>query len=163
MLRNYGSRVRYHNEVIGYNSRLDELQAAFLRVKLQHLDEWNARRKALAERYLARLSPLHAQLGLPFAASWADHVWHLFPVRHAARNSLQKKLSDDGVQTIIHYPTPPHSQPAYSTSTPAQQRFPVAETIHNEILSLPLHPHLSTTLQDQVISSVLDFLQTNVD
>jgi dTDP-4-amino-4,6-dideoxygalactose transaminase len=163
ILRNYGSRTRYHNEVIGYNSRIDELQAAFLRVKLRHLDEWNARRKALAERYLAHLSPLHAQLGLPFTASWADHVWHLFPVRQASRNALQKKLSEDGVQTIIHYPTPPHSQPAYSTSTAAQQRFPVAETIHHEILSLPLHPQLSITLQDQVISSVFDFFRTKVN
>lgn len=163
VLRNYGSSVRYKNEVIGYNSRLDELQAAFLRVKLRHLDEWNARRKTLAERYLARLSPLHSQLALPFTASWAGHVWHLFTVRHAARNALQRRLSEDEVQTIIHYPIPPHRQPAYSTSPAAQQRFPIAEKIHREILSLPLHPQLSVSLQDQVISSVLEFFRTNVD
>ena len=96
MLRNYGSRQRYHNEVNGFNSRLDELQAAFLRVKLRHLDEWNARRRKIAALYLSELSTLNPHLTLPHVPDWADPAWHLFVIRHPCRNALQDGLSQSG-------------------------------------------------------------------
>jgi dTDP-4-amino-4,6-dideoxygalactose transaminase len=120
-LRNYGSKKRYYNEVIGYNSRLDELQAAFLRVKLRHLDEWNERRSKIAAIYLHELSDLSSQLFsvsgfqlLPTVPSWATPVWHLFVIRHPQREALQKKLTEAGIGTLIHYPVPPHRSGAYA-------------------------------------------------
>jgi len=112
-LRNYGSQIKYHNEVVGYNSRLDELQAALLRVKLTRLDEWNERRRQVAARYLQELSG-QQKLALPHLPAWAEPVWHLFVVRHGQRDALQKALTQAGVGTMIHYPIPPHLQPAYS-------------------------------------------------
>ena len=106
-LRNYGSKKKYYNECIGYNSRLDEMQAAFLRVKLKKLDEWNGRRSKVAEGYLAKMRG-SAGLTLPFVPEWAEPVWHLFVVRHAKRDALQAKLTEAGVGTLIHYPVPPH-------------------------------------------------------
>jgi dTDP-4-amino-4,6-dideoxygalactose transaminase len=141
VLRNYGSRVRYHNEVIGYNSRLDELQAAFLRVKLRHLDAWNGRRTQLARLYLDRLSG--SKCVLPFVPDWAEVVWHLFVIRHSERDALQKQLSDDGIQTIIHYPIPPHLSGAYSDIEFKRGDFPIAERMADEVLSLPIGPQLS--------------------
>lgn len=141
VLRNYGSRVRYHNEVIGYNSRLDELQAALLRVKLRHLDAWNGRRTQLARLYLDRLSG--SECVLPFVPDWAEVVWHLFVIRHSARDALQKRLSDEGVQTIIHYPIPPHLSGAYSDMEFKRGDFPIAERMADEVLSLPIGPQLS--------------------
>jgi dTDP-4-amino-4,6-dideoxygalactose transaminase len=158
VLRNYGSRVRYHNEVIGYNSRLDGLQAAFLRVKLRHLDEWNARRKAIAKTYLShlpaavsvrrgglRLSSLNPELVVPSVPEWADPVWHLFVIRHQKRDALQKHLADHGVQTIIHYPIPPHLSGAYSDMEFRRGDFPIAEKMAADVLSLPLGPFHSTS------------------
>lgn len=141
VLRNYGSRVRYHNEVIGYNSRLDELQAAHLRVKLRHLDAWNGRRTQLARLYLDRLSG--SECVLPFVPDWAEVVWHLFVIRHSARDALQKRLSDEGIQTIIHYPIPPHLSGAYSDMEFKRGDFPIAERMADEVLSLPIGPQLS--------------------
>ena len=143
VLRNYGSRVRYHNEVPGYNSRIDELQAAFLRVKLRHLDEWNARRSKIAEQYLSQLSIPDSQLVLPIVPSWASPVWHLFVVRHPQRDALQKYLADWGIQTIIHYPIPPHLSGAYADleTTVQTSKLPIAEQLANQVLSLPIGPH----------------------
>ena len=140
MLGNYGSKVKYHNEVKGFNSRLDELQAAFLREKLKKLDEWNDRRKVLATDYLHQLQG--GNLVLPFVPDWADPVWHLFVVRSRQRDDLQSHLQRHGIGTMIHYPIPPHLQEAYAELGYKQGDFPIAEIIHKEILSLPIFPHL---------------------
>lgn len=141
VLRNYGSRVKYVNEVQGYNSRLDPIQAAVLRVKLPHLDAWNARRSDLAAAYIRGLSG--SALLLPYVPEWAIPVWHLFVVRHPQRGALQQYLSDAGVGTLIHYPIPPHRQTAYQNAGYTSEAFPVASRIAEEALSLPMGPHLS--------------------
>ena len=142
VLRNYGSRVKYVNEVQGYNSRLDPLQAAILRVKLAHLDEWNERRRAIAARYQQGLAD--CGLTLPHVPDWADPVWHLYVVQHPQRDALHKKLADAGVGTLIHYPIPPHLQQAYAAAGYVQGRFTIAERIANQCLSLPMGPHLNS-------------------
>jgi len=146
-LRNYGSKKRYYNEVIGYNSRLDELQAAFLRVKLRHLDEWNERRSKIAAVYLdglkAESGKQRAEIILPFVPDWATPVWHLFVIRHPQRDALQQKLTEAGIGTLIHYPVPPHRSGAYSAMHLAPGALPIAEAIASTVLSLPIGPHLS--------------------
>jgi dTDP-4-amino-4,6-dideoxygalactose transaminase len=156
VLRNYGSRVRYHNEVIGYNSRLDELQAALLRVKLRRLDDWNSRRTHLARLYLDSLQG--SQCTLPFVPDWADPVWHLFVIRHSRRDALQKHLVDYGVQTIIHYPIPPHLSGAYAAGF-KRGDLSVAELMANEVLSLPIGPHLAEEHAETVADTVRTFPQ----
>ncbi|MDD3575816.1 DegT/DnrJ/EryC1/StrS aminotransferase family protein [Halothiobacillus sp.] len=141
VLRNYGSRVKYVNEVIGYNSRLDPIQAAVLRIKLKYLDSWNLRRKTIADHYLEELGKLRCTL--PSAPNRIKPVWHLFVIRHANRDKLQKKLTELGINTLIHYPIPPHKQAAYSAMKFRQTDFPVASRLANELLSLPIGPHLS--------------------
>ncbi len=143
VLRNYGSRRKYYNEVQGFNSRLDELQAAFLRVKLARLDEWNARRKELADLYRSQLSTLDAQLSLPAVPTWAEPVWHLFVVRHPRRDELQRRLTEAGIGTLIHYPVPPHLSQAYAELNIRQGSLPIAEASADTVLSLPMGPHLS--------------------
>lgn len=150
VLRNYGSQVKYHNEVVGYNSRLDELQAALLRVKLTRLDEWNERRRQVAAKYLRELS-FQQDLILPHVPEWADPVWHLFVVRHSERDSLQKVLAEAGIGTMIHYPIPPHLQPAYSGLNMNPGDFPISEQMADEVLSLPIGPHLSDKQLSQVV------------
>lgn len=151
-LRNYGSRVKYHNEVKGWNSRLDEIQAAFLRVKLARLDAANDRRRQIAARYLDGMAG--AGLVLPHVPNWADPVWHLFVVRHEDRDGLAERLKARGVSTLIHYPVPPHLQPAYAELGLGAGAFPVSERIHTEILSLPMGPTMSDAEIDQVIAAV---------
>jgi dTDP-4-amino-4,6-dideoxygalactose transaminase len=150
VLRNYGSQVKYHNEVIGYNSRLDELQAALLRVKLAKLDEWNERRRQVVVWYLQGLSE-YQKLILPHVPDWAEPVWHLFVIRHAQRDALQKVLSESGVGTMIHYPIPPHLQPAYAGLNWSEGAFSISEVMAKEVLSLPMGPHLSN---DGVLSVI---------
>jgi dTDP-4-amino-4,6-dideoxygalactose transaminase len=152
VLRNYGSRVKYVNETKGFNSRLDPMQAAILRVKLAHLDEWNARRSAIAARYQKDLSG--AGLRLPFVSDWAEPVWHLYVVQHAQRDGLQKALTAAGIGTLIHYPIPPHLQSAYGDMAYGQGSFPISETIHNEVLSLPIGPTMSLNDAEKVIEAV---------
>jgi len=142
VLCNYGSRLKYHNEIKGINSRLDELQAAFLREKLKKLDAWNKRRKEFAAEYISALA--HSTVVLPFVEEWSDPVWHLFVVRNPQRDQLQKKLSEAGITTMIHYPIPPHLQGAYIELGYQLGDFPVAEKIHQEVLSLPMGPNLSS-------------------
>jgi dTDP-4-amino-4,6-dideoxygalactose transaminase len=156
VLGNYGSHVKYHNEVKGFNSRLDELQAAFLREKLKKLDEWNERRKAVAAKYLNTLSD--ANIGLPHVLEWADPVWHLFVIRSQQRDQLQRKLSEAGAGTMIHYPIPPHLQGAYAELGFSSGAFPVSERIHREVLSLPMGPHLDKLQLQSVIDAVKDAL-----
>ena len=141
VLRNYGSRVKYVNEVQGYNSRLDPIQAAVLRVKLQHLDAWNVRRAAIASTYLEGLR--NTALMLPQVPEFADPAWHLFVIRHQNRAALQKQLTDAGIGTLIHYPIPPHRQQAYASSSFKHDAFPIASRMADEVLSLPMGPHLS--------------------
>jgi dTDP-4-amino-4,6-dideoxygalactose transaminase len=215
VLRNYGSRVRYHNEVPGYNSRIDELQAAFLRVKLRHLDEWNARRAVIAKQYLAalgreqetgdgrqeerdrrreegdrehvtgnkdRVSEKKCEGGdtfysssiiknpkskivLPTVPPWAKPVWHLFVIRHPCREALQKHLADHGIQTLVHYPIPPHLSGAYSSLpppdscslSPGRWHLPIAEQLANEVLSLPISPHTTHEHVREVCGSIQTF------
>ncbi|MBI3897339.1 MAG: DegT/DnrJ/EryC1/StrS family aminotransferase [Gammaproteobacteria bacterium] len=142
VLGNYGSRVKYHNETQGYNSRLDELQAAFLRVKLRCLDEWNSRRTRFAAEYRELLA--EGDLTLPHVPIWAEPVWHLFVVRHEERDALQKWLGDGGIGSMIHYPVPPHLQPAYVQLGYGRGDFAVAERLADTVLSLPIGPHISS-------------------
>jgi dTDP-4-amino-4,6-dideoxygalactose transaminase len=141
VLRNYGSRVKYVHEVEGVNSRLDEIQAAVLRVKLGRLDEWNARRRAVAAVYDEALAD--APLVLPHVPEWAEPVWHLYVVRTPRRDALQRALAEQGIGTLVHYPTPPHLQGAYRSLGMGPGSFPVSEQIHREVLSLPIGPHLA--------------------
>ncbi|WCJ59696.1 DegT/DnrJ/EryC1/StrS family aminotransferase [Fontisphaera persica] len=142
MLRNYGSEIKYHHEYCGFNSRLDELQAAFLRVKLNRLDEWNQRRQRLAQIYLENLAGIDG-LTLPRIAEGAETTWHLFVVRHSRRDELQKRLTAAGIGTLIHYPIPPHLSGAYAGYGWKHSDFPIAEELANTVLSLPMGPHLS--------------------
>lgn len=151
-LRNYGSKVKYHHELPGLNSRLDSLQAAFLRIKLRRLDEWNERRRSLAARYLERLADVEG-LVLPAVPGWAEPVWHLFVVRHPRRDALQARLSEAGVDTIIHYPIPPHLGGAYADEF-AGAGLPVAERLADEVLSLPIGPHLALEDAENVAVAV---------
>lgn len=152
VLRNYGSRVKYVNEVQGWNSRLDPIHAAVLRVKLQHLDEWNARRADIARQYLEGLA--HRSLVVPHVPEWAAPAWHLFVVRHPQRDALQQRLSESGVGTLIHYPIPPHRQAAYAESGFGQAAFPLASRMADEVLSLPIGPQQSEAQTQAVIDAV---------
>jgi len=186
VLRNYGSRVKYVNEVQGYNSRLDPIQAAILRVKLAYLDEWNARRRVIAAQYQKGLaesattgttsttsttgtgahgtatddqvatSQASSRLILPTVPNWADPVWHLYVVRHKNRDGFQKHLEGQGVSTLIHYPIPPHLQGAFKSMGFKKGDFPIAERIHNEIVSLPISPSITTQEAEQVVKACHD-------
>lgn len=156
VLRNYGSRVKYHNEIKGFNSRLDPLQAAFLRVKLKHLDDWNERRARVAERYLEALSN-GSEILSPESPESAKSVWHLFVVKHRRRDDLQKFLEKSGVGTLIHYPIPPHLSEAYSEEAFKRENYPVAEDLAASVLSLPISPHVSSEQQTRVIEALLEF------
>lgn len=141
LLRNYGSREKYVNEVQGSNSRLDPLQAAVLRVKLGHLDAWTDRRRDIAKAYYAGLSG--SDLILPHVPDWADPVWHLYVVRASDRDKVQKRLSDAGIGTLIHYPIAPHMQKSYADLGIPLDALPVARKFASEVLSLPIGPHLA--------------------
>lgn len=150
-LRNYGSRQRYHHEEPGLNSRLCELQCAFLRAKLPHLAAWNERRRRLAAIYLDRLSGL-PDLTLPHVPAWADPVWHLFVVRTRRRDELAAHLARCGIGFQIHYPIPPHLSGAYASLGWGRGTFPLAEALATEVLSLPIGPHH----RDEQIHTVCD-------
>lgn len=133
-LRNYGSEEKYHNDFVGINSRLDEIQASFLRVKLPLLDKENAARKRVAKRYLSEIK--NDKITLPFYDGSENHAFHLFIIRTSRRDELQHYLSENGIQTLIHYPIPPHKQKALKQYH--HLSFPITEKIHNEVLSLPI-------------------------
>lgn len=151
MLRNYGSTKKYLNELKGFNSRLDELQAALLRVKLKKLDEWNGRRKKIAQQYQKLLKNI-PQAVMPYVPEWADPAWHLFVIRHVHRDELQNALGSAGVGTMIHYPIPPHRQNAYLDLGYKEGSFSISEQLAKEVLSLPMGPHLDEEQQSCVIS-----------
>lgn len=140
------------HELAGFNSRLDPVQAVALRVKLRVLDAWNARRQAIAARYDAALSGLG--LTLPTVPAWADPVWHLYVARHPSRDGLQQALARAGVQTQIHYPTPPHRQAAYAGDGFRAGQFPLAESMAGTVLSLPIGPQMSAQDVEGVIDAV---------
>ena len=152
-LRNYGSKRKYQHDVLGFNSRLDELQAAFLKVKLRKLDEWNCRRRSVAARYLSELDGL-SELIPPFVPDWAEPVWHLFAVRHRRRDEFQDFLTEAGVGTLIHYPIPPHLCGAYVSLGWKAGDLPVAEEIARTELSLPIGPHLQMERQKIAIHEI---------
>lgn len=154
-LRNYGSHEKYVNDEAGWNSRLDELQAAVLRSKLEVIDEWNTRRKAVAARYLVGLEG--TGVVLPTVPEWADPVWHLFVVRTQERVALREHLEGAGVGTAIHYPIPPHRQLAYAGLELAAGALPISEAMHREVLSLPMGPHMEDEQVERVIEAVRSF------
>ena len=156
VLRNYGSKVKYVNEVQGYNSRLDPIQAAILRVKLTRLDEWNARRSQIAARYQSGLAT--CGLILPSIPNVVAPVWHLYVVQHERREVLQEFLAEAGVSTLIHYPIPPHRQQAYGKANFESGLFPLAEQLSNRVLSLPIGPNQSSEDVDKVIQACLEFI-----
>ena len=147
-LRNFGSEEKYKNEYIGINSRLDELQAAFLSVKLPNLDTENNIRKAIAKSYISGVK--NEKITLPFWDLSDNHVFHLFVIRTEKRGELQKYLLKNGIETMIHYPIPPHQQKAYKFWN--HLSFPITEKIHNEVLSLPMSPVLTVDEVDFIIS-----------
>jgi dTDP-4-amino-4,6-dideoxygalactose transaminase len=160
-LRNYGSVQKYQHELQGTNSRIDELSAAFLRIKLKRLSEWNARRSQVATQYIKRLSKVslhdkfqHYTVGLPSIAPWALPVWHLFVIRYPYREKLRNKLADAGIGTLIHYPIPPHLSKAFQNLGHHRGCFPIAEEISDEILSLPIGPHCKPVDLDLIITTI---------
>lgn len=153
MYRNYGSKEKYYNEVAGYNMRLDELQAAFLRVKLRHLENWTKERQEIASCYNEALGNV-SRITLPKVLDEATHSYHLYVIRTKQREILQKKLSENGIGTLIHYPVPPHLQKAYAHLGYKQGDFPIAEAMANEVLSLPMWPGMNFNLVSMLVESL---------
>lgn len=157
-LRNYGSHEKYKNIYQGVNSRLDEIQAAMLSVKLKYLEEDIQRRREIAELYMRRINNEFIRLPLDkdvSALSLESHVWHLFVVRSDNRDALQRHLAQAGIQTLIHYPIPPHKQEAYKVWN--ELSFPITEEIHSQVLSLPIGPTMSVADAEAVISACNSF------
>ena len=156
LLRNYGSVKKYHHMLRGYNRRLDTLQAAILRVKLERIDAWNAARRQHAQQYnqLLKYSPL----ALPLVADFAEPVYHLYVVRTQDRDALQAHLQERGVSTVIHYPIPIHLQPAYRDLGYARGDFPITEGYAEQILSLPMYPELTPDAIEYVTGTIEDFV-----
>ncbi|MCB9331988.1 MAG: DegT/DnrJ/EryC1/StrS family aminotransferase [Lewinellaceae bacterium] len=154
--RNYGSEQKYFNRYAGVNSRLDELQAAALLVKLQHLDRWNQQRAMLAQRYLDGLDAV-PQIALPHVAPGCTHVWHLFVIRTVYRDALRQFLTKKGIQTMVHYPLPPHLQEAFAHLGFKKGQFPIAEQLAQTSLSLPLYPGMPEGHVDRVVDAIRQF------
>lgn len=152
-LRNYGSRTKYFYDFKGFNSRVDELQAAFLRAKLVKLDDWNRRRRAIADYYLRELRNVPG-LTLPSIAPGMESVWHIFAVQHPRRDSLQQELAQAGVGTLIHYPVPPHLSDAYAELGLKPGSLPIAERLAKTVLSLPMGPHVKTQEAEEVVRAM---------
>lgn len=156
MLRNYGSRIRYRHETRGLNTRLDPMQAAVLRVKLRHLDEWNCLRRRWATVYLEELGAV-SELVLPTVMEGTKPVWHLFVVRHPRRDGLQHDLDREGIETLIHYPIPPHRSEAYADAAFPAGGYPITEQLAATVLSLPMGPQMGRKDVVQVIEAVKRF------
>ena len=154
VLRNYGSQKKYYNEIIGYNTRLDECQAAILSIKLKYLNQWNLERQIIASKYISELKSIK-KLILPHTEHLATHIYHLFVIRIKERNQLQQYLLDNGVSTLIHYPIPLHLQEAYKNLGFKIGDFPVAEEIASTILSLPIWPGMN----DEQIYYITDLIK----
>lgn len=158
LLRNYGSKKKYFNNEIGINSRLDPLQAAVLSVKLKILDKWTEQRCTIANTYKEKLN--NCGLILPYVPDWANPVWHLYVVRSQARNKLQDHLTKTGIETLIHYPIPPHMQAAYNNLNIPAETLPLSKQISQEILSLPIGPHLNNDKIVFIIDEVIKISNT---
>jgi dTDP-4-amino-4,6-dideoxygalactose transaminase len=148
-LRNYGSHKKYHNDLKGMNSRLDEMQAAILNVKLKYIDDEIEKRRAIAHYYLNNID--NPSIILPRLLDEASHVWHLFVIQHKERTRLQTYLKEQQIQTLIHYPIPPHKQLAYSELNALN--LPITERIHSDVLSLPISPVQSLEDTQKVIAA----------
>jgi len=155
-LRNYGSLKKYYNEEPGYNMRLDELQAAFLKVKLDYLEQWNEQRIAAASLYRKNLENING-IVLPFEAPQARHVYHLFVIKTEHRDQLQKYLLDKSIHTLIHYPVPPHLQKAYQFLNYKKGDFPIAENLASTMLSIPLYPGIKVEEINYVSKCIAEF------
>ena len=155
MLRNYGEEVRYHHSVRGFNSRLDEIQAAILRVKLKHLDEWNDARRERACAYGKHLQGL--PIALPVEAPWGRHIYHLFVVRTPQRDRLQKHLHEREIGALLHYPIPIHLQKAFADLNVPRGALPETEKACDEVISLPLYPELPFESIEQIACAVAEF------
>jgi dTDP-4-amino-4,6-dideoxygalactose transaminase len=153
VLRNYGSRQKYLNEEIGYNNRLDELQAAILRVKLKHLEEWTRQRQQIASWYNTTLIDV-PNIVLPITSPDATHSYHLYVVRVTNRDELQERLSEAGIGTLVHYPIPPHLQQAYTYLGYRNGDYPIAEMLANTVLSLPMWPGMTQEMVERVCEVV---------
>jgi dTDP-4-amino-4,6-dideoxygalactose transaminase len=153
MLRNYGSEKKYHNEEIGFNMRLDEVQAGFLSVKLKHLNEWTKQRKEIAKQYNEALKNV-GDLVLPAVHANATHVYHLYVIKTKNRDGLQKHLSENGIGTLIHYPIPPHLQKAYQSLGFKKGSFPIAEELADNCLSLPIWPGMTLDQVNTVAENI---------
>ncbi len=151
-LRSYGSSIKYFHELKGFNSRLDELQAAFLRVKLRKLDQWNGLRREIANNYLAQIEG--GITVLPYVPVWAEPVWHLFVVRLSNRDEVQRQLDQNGISTLIHYPVPPHLQRAYINEHLGRAPLVISEKLASQVLSLPMYPGLSIKNQQIIIDLI---------
>lgn len=152
LLRDFGCRHKFRNEVIGFNNRLDEMQAALLRVKLAHLDEWNGRRRAVAAIYLAEIEK--EGVTLPAVPDYSEPCWHLFSLQCDRRDALREYLLDAGIDVGLHYPVPPHRQPAYGDLGLGPGSLPISERLHARQLSLPIGPHLGEAAAWQVVDAV---------
>lgn len=153
MLRNYGSKEKYYNETEGYNNRLDEMQAAFLTIKLRHLNEWTKQRREIASWYKELLSA-STNITLPFIHDKATHSYHLYVIRSAKREQLQQRLLEKGIHTLIHYPVPPHLQKAYSHLGYKAGAFPVAEELASTVLSLPMWPGMTKDMVQYIAETI---------
>ena len=160
-LRNYGSQKKYFNDVLGYNSRLDELQARLLKVKLKHLDQWNKEREQIAAVYNGQLSGIE-DLVLPELASGATTVYHIYLVRTQRRDELQNYLREQGIGTLIHYPLPPHLQKAYAFLNYERGSFPIAEEIADTCLSLPIYPGLEEKVIHYICEKIKQFYSSRI-
>ena len=155
-LHNYGSKNKYHHEYLGVNSRLDEIQAAFLRIKLRYLDEWNNRRIELANRYHHKLSAID-EISININSS-ESNVYHLYVIEVDDRNMLQRYLHEKEIQTIVHYPIPPHMQKPYIRK---DWSFPIAEKVASRVLSLPIDPYMTDAEQDYVVDTISQYYLAN--
>ena len=152
LLRNYGSRQKYVNEEAGVNSRLDPIQAAVLRVKLEVLDEWTERRRAVATAYTVGMA--QSDVILPHVPDWAEPAWHLYVVRTSDREALQDRMTEAGIGTLIHYPIPPHMQKAYTNMEIMPEALPLARNLASEVLSLPMGPQLSLDQVQNIVNAL---------
>ena len=159
LLRNYGSRVKYVNEVLGFNCRLDPIQAAVLSVKLKWLNEWNERRRKIAKLYTENL--IQSGLIISYTPEYMNPVWHLFVIRTNQRDRLIKYMSDKGVETLIHYPVPPFLQAAYAELNISATTLPIAKKLSEQVLSLPIGPQQSLVSTTGIVNTILDIKKKN--
>jgi dTDP-4-amino-4,6-dideoxygalactose transaminase len=160
MIREHGQSKKYYHDIEGYNGRLDALQAAYLRIKLKHLDGWTSQRREAARRYEELLSPIAGRAGivLPHEPSWSKAVYHLYVVRSGERDALAEHLKAHGVQTGLHYPLPVHLQKCYESWGYRPGTLPVTERVASEVLSLPMFPGLSAAQQDRVAEAISSYV-----